>query len=36
MTAQRHPDGPLLVVGSGLAGWSVVRELRKLDTTHRS
>jgi rubredoxin-NAD+ reductase len=33
MTAQRHPDGPLLVVGSGLAGWSVVREFRKLDTT---
>jgi rubredoxin-NAD+ reductase len=33
MTAQRHPDGPVLVVGSGLAGWSVVREFRKLDTT---
>lgn len=32
MTAQRHPDGPLLVVGSGLAGWSVVREFRKRDT----
>ena len=29
MTAQRHPDGPVLVVGSGLAGWSVVREFRK-------
>jgi len=33
MTAPRHPDGPVLVVGSGLAGWSVVREFRKLDTT---
>ncbi len=33
MTAQRHPDAPVLVVGSGLAGWSVVREFRKLDTT---
>ncbi|MEN9712553.1 MAG: hypothetical protein RLY90_814 [Pseudomonadota bacterium] len=28
----KHPQGPLLVVGSGLAGWSVVREFRKLDT----
>jgi rubredoxin-NAD+ reductase len=33
MTAQRHPDGPVVVVGSGLAGWSAVREFRKLDTT---
>lgn len=33
MTAQRHPEGPVLIVGSGLAGWSTVRELRKLDTT---
>ncbi len=31
MTAQRHPDGPVLVVGSGLAGWTAVREFRKLD-----
>lgn len=30
--ANKHPQGPLLVVGSGLAGWSVVREFRKLDT----
>lgn len=33
MTAQHHPDGPVVVVGSGLAGWSAVREFRKLDTT---
>ena len=33
MTAQRHPDGPVLVVGSGLAGWTAVREFRKLDAT---
>ncbi|WP_310626844.1 FAD-dependent oxidoreductase [Limnohabitans sp.] len=33
MTAQRHLDGPVLVIGSGLAGWSAVREFRKLDTT---
>jgi rubredoxin-NAD+ reductase len=33
MTAQRHPQGPVLIVGSGLAGWSTVREFRKLDTT---
>ncbi len=33
MTAQRHPDGPVVVVGSGLAGWSAVREFRKLDNT---
>jgi rubredoxin-NAD+ reductase len=33
MTAQRHPDGPVVVVGSGLAGWSAVREFRKFDTT---
>ena len=33
MTAQRHPEGPVLIVGSGLAGWSVAREFRKLDTT---
>ncbi len=33
MTTQLHPDGPVLVVGSGLAGWSAVREFRKLDTT---
>ena len=33
MTAQRHPEGPVVVVGSGLAGWSAVREFRKLDTT---
>lgn len=33
MTAQRHPDGPVLVVGSGLAGWTAVREFRKLDST---
>ena len=32
MTAQRHPDGPVVVVGSGLAGWSAVREFRKVDT----
>ncbi|PUE29616.1 pyridine nucleotide-disulfide oxidoreductase [Limnohabitans sp. Jir61] len=32
MTAQRHPDGPVVVVGSGLAGWSAVREFRKLDS----
>ena len=32
MTAQRHPDGPLVVVGSGLAGWSAVREFRKVNT----
>ena len=31
MTAQRHPEGPVVVVGSGLAGWSAVREFRKLD-----
>lgn len=33
MSIQRHPDGPVLVVGSGLAGWSAVREFRKLDPT---
>ena len=33
MTTQLHPEGPVLVVGSGLAGWSAVREFRKLDTT---
>jgi rubredoxin-NAD+ reductase len=33
MTAQRHPEGPVLIVGSGLAGWSAAREFRKLDTT---
>lgn len=33
MSDQRFPDGPVLVVGSGLAGWSAVREFRKLDTT---
>ncbi len=33
MSTQRHPDGPVLVVGSGLAGWSAVREFRKLDPT---
>lgn len=27
----KHPQGPVLVVGSGLAGWSLVREFRKLD-----
>ena len=32
MTAQRHPEGPVVVVGSGLAGWSALREFRKLDT----
>jgi len=32
MTAQHHPEGPVVVVGSGLAGWSAVREFRKLDT----
>ena len=33
MTTQLHPDGPVLIVGSGLAGWSAAREFRKLDTT---
>ena len=33
MTTQLYPDGPVLVIGSGLAGWSAVREFRKLDTT---
>jgi rubredoxin-NAD+ reductase len=33
MAAQSHPNGPVVVVGSGLAGWSAVREFRKLDTT---
>ena len=33
MTSQLHPDGPVVVVGSGLAGWSAVREFRKLDTS---
>lgn len=33
MTTQRHPDGPVLIVGSGLAGWTAAREFRKLDTT---
>ncbi len=32
MTTQLHPDGPVLIVGSGLAGWSAAREFRKLDT----
>ena len=32
MTAQRHPEGPVVVVGPGLAGWSALREFRKLDT----
>lgn len=33
MTTQLHPDGPVLIIGSGLAGWSAAREFRKLDTS---
>ena len=24
---------PIIIIGSGLAGWTTVREFRKLDTT---
>ena len=33
MSPSPHPDAPLVVIGAGLAGWTTVRELRKLDAT---
>jgi rubredoxin-NAD+ reductase len=30
---QPHADGPVLIIGSGLAGWTVAKEFRKLDAT---
>ncbi len=33
MSPSPHSDAPIVVIGSGLAGWTTVRELRKLDAT---
>jgi rubredoxin---NAD+ reductase len=33
MSPSPHPQAPIVVIGSGLAGWTTVRELRKLDVT---
>ena len=33
MSPSPHPQAPIVVIGSGLAGWTTVRELRKLDAT---
>ena len=30
---QLNPDSPLVIIGSGLAGWSAAREFRKINTT---
>lgn len=30
---QRYPEGPVLIIGSGLAGWTVAKEFRKLDAS---
>jgi rubredoxin-NAD+ reductase len=31
--SQPAPSEPILIIGAGLAGWTTVREFRKLDTT---
>ena len=30
---QCNPDGPVMIIGSGLAGWTIAKEFRKIDSS---